>query len=57
MGNYMDIHGNKRRASMDIESFGREAFIHWNGPPLHFEDNLGRKALDGYFNSWNLPAF
>jgi hypothetical protein len=33
-------HGNKRRANMDIESFGREAFIHKNGPPLHFADNL-----------------
>ena len=40
---------------MDNESLGREAFIHWNGPPLHLADNLGRKALDRYFpnNSWN----
>ena len=51
MGNFMDIHRGKRRASRDIESVGREAFIHWNGPPLKFADNLGRKALDRYFNS------
>jgi hypothetical protein len=30
---------------MDIESLRSEAFIHWNGPPLHLGDNLGRKAL------------
>ena len=40
---------------MDIESLGREAFIHWNGPPLHLANNLGRKTLEIYFNnnSWN----
>ena len=51
MGNFMDIHGDKRRASRDIESVGREAFIHWNGPPLYLIENLGRKALDRYFNN------
>ena len=30
LGNHMDIHGVKRRASMAIKSLGREAFIHWN---------------------------
>ena len=56
MGNFMDIHGDKRRASSDNESVGREASIHWNGPPLHLADNLGRKDLYRYFknNSWNL---
>ena len=55
LGNYMDIHGVKRRAIMDIESLGREAFIHWNDPPLLLVDNLGRMAQDRYFNynSWN----
>ena len=43
-GNYINIHGDKRRASMDIESLGRQAFIHWNGPPLHFADNRGRRV-------------
>ena len=27
MGHFMDIHGDKRRASRDIESVGRKAFI------------------------------
>ena len=55
MGNYMDIHGDKRRGSMDIENLGQEAFIHWNGPPLHLADHLGKKSLDRYFkkSSWN----
>ena len=55
MGNYMDIHGDKRRGNMDIEDVGKEAFIHWNGPPLHLANNLGKKSLDRYFkrSSWN----
>ena len=55
MGNYMDIHGDKRRGSMNIDDLGQEAFIHWNGPPLHLADNLGKKSLDRYFkrSSWN----
>ena len=56
-GNHMDIHGDKRGASMDIESLGREAFIHWSGPgpPIHLAENLERKGLNRYFNnnSWN----
>jgi hypothetical protein len=47
----MDIHGDKRRASSDNESVGREASIHWNGPPLHLLESLGRKALNRYFNN------
>ena len=55
MGNYMDIHVDKMRGSMNIDDLGQEAFIHWNGPPLHLADNLGKKSLDRYFkrSSWN----
>ena len=38
----MDIHVDKMRGSMNIDDLGQEAFIHWNGPPLHLADNLGK---------------
>ena len=42
--------------SMDIEDIGIEAFIHWNGPPLHLADKLGMESLDSHFGGrrrWN----
>ena len=51
MGNYIEIHGDKRRGRMEIEDTGNEALIHWNGPPLHLADQLGRQALDRHFAS------
>ena len=55
MGNVIEIHGDKRRERMHIEDLGREAFIHWNGPPVHKADRLGKKALDRHFKNgrWN----
>ena len=49
MGNYIEMHSEKRRATMDIRDIGREAFIHWNGPPLACADSLGEAAIDRIF--------
>ena len=46
MGNYVEIHSDKRRGRMDI---GKEALIHWNGPPLARANRLGEAALDRIF--------
>jgi hypothetical protein len=51
MGHFMDIDEDKRGANRDIESVGRKAFIHWNGPPLNLLENLGRKTPERYFNN------
>ena len=55
MGNLVDMHCDKRRGRMDIESTGREAAIHWNCPPLVKADGLGGRALDRLFGhgKWN----
>ena len=49
MGNYMELYGDKRRGRMDIDDVGKEAFIHWNGPPTVKADRLGRESLDRIF--------
>ena len=56
MGNIVEMHCDKRRGRMDIEDIGIEAFIHWNGPPLHLADKLGMESLDSHFEGrrWNL---
>ena len=41
MGNYVELHADKRRGRMDISDVGVEALIHWNGPPLAWADKLG----------------
>ena len=40
---------------MDITDIGKEALIHWNGPPLAKADKLGEAALDRLFGrgKWN----
>ena len=40
---------------MDIMDIGKEALIHWNGPPLAKSDRLGIGALDRIFGHgrWN----
>ena len=55
MGNYIEIHSDKRRGRMDISDIGKEALIHWNGPPLGRADRLGEAALDRLFGRgrWN----
>ena len=59
MSNYLDIHGDKRRGSMDVEHLGREAYIHWNGPPLARSDELGIGAMNRIFgpDRWNFVTF
>ena len=49
MGKYIAIHSDKRRGRMDISDIGKEALIHWNGPPLARADRLGEAALDRIF--------
>lgn len=34
---------------MGIEDVGKEAMIHWNGPPLAKADKLGRSTMDNIF--------
>ena len=48
MGNLIDIHCEKRRG-LGVEDVGKEAFIDWNGPPVHLSDNLGAKVLNRLF--------
>ena len=43
------MHAEKRRGSMDISDVGKEAMIHWNGPPIAMADILGEAALDRHF--------
>ena len=53
-GNYVDFYSDKKRG-LDIKAVGDEALIHWNGPPIHLADGLGRAALDKRFGgrkSW-----
>ena len=58
MGNYIELHGDKRRGRMDIEDIGKEAQIHWNGPPLAKADKLGEASLDRIFGKgrWNFTT-
>ena len=49
MGNYVEIHSDKRQGRMDISDIGKEALIHWNGPPLAKADRLGEASLDRVF--------
>ena len=49
MGNYVELHADKRRGMMDISDIGVEAMIHWIGPPLAWADKLGEASLDRVF--------
>ena len=57
MGNYIDLHSDKRRG-MEIDDVGKEALIHWNGPPVHLADNLGINSLNRKFSGthWNFTT-
>ena len=46
MGNYVELHSDKRSGSLDIEAI--ETFIHWNGPLLQRQTGLGDKQLIEY---------
>ena len=48
IGNYVDIHSEKRRG-LDVSVVGQESYIHWNGPPVHLADSIGVSSLDSYF--------
>ena len=49
IGNYVELLGDKRRGRMDIDDVGKEAFIHWNGPPIAKAERLEREALGRIF--------
>ena len=53
MGNYVEMHADKRRGRMDISDIGKEALIHWNGPPIAKAGKLGEAALDRVFGGRN----
>ena len=54
MGNYIEMHCDKRRG-LDIETLGKESYMHWNGPPVHLTEQLGIKVLNRIFkgDSWH----
>ena len=35
MGSIIERHCDSRRGSMGLEDVGKEAFVSWNGPPIH----------------------
>ena len=51
MGNYVELHADRRRGRMDISDVGVEALIHWNGPPLAWADKLGEASVDRVFEN------
>ena len=48
MGNVLGMHCLKRRG-LNIYEVGKEAIIHWNGPPIHLCDSLGEKVMNQHF--------
>ena len=42
---------------MDISDFGKEALIHWKGPPIAKAIKLGEAALDRVFGGRNRLSF
>ena len=54
MGSIIERHCDSRRGSMGLEDVGKEAFVSWNGPPIHECDDLGRKSLDHIFGNRHL---
>ena len=56
MHNYVDFYSDKKRG-LDIQAVGDESVIHWNGPPQHLAQGLGKAALDKKFGgrkNWRL---
>ena len=49
MGSYVEMHADKRRGTMDISDIGKEAVIHWNGPPIAKADSIGEAAMNRIF--------
>eukprot|EP00918_Siedleckia_nematoides_P025746 GHVU01055578.1.p1 GENE.GHVU01055578.1~~GHVU01055578.1.p1 ORF type:complete len:390 (-),score=46.99 GHVU01055578.1:512-1681(-) len=54
VGNILGIHADDGRAP-DPSSVEVEAFVHWNGPPLHRADGIIEAALNKHFepNRWH----
>ena len=48
MGNYAELHSDKRSGSLDIEAIGKETFIHLDGPLLQWQTGLGDKHMIEY---------
>ena len=59
MGNIVEIHSDTRRGKMELEDVGKEALIHWNGPPVSSADKLGVAALNIVFGGrqWNFVTW
>ena len=41
--------GTWQRDTMDISDIGKEAVIHWNGPPIAKADSIGEAAINRIF--------
>ena len=54
MGNYIDLHSDKRRG-IEIDDVGKEVMIDWNGPPIHMAEKFGINSLNRKFKGthWN----
>ena len=55
---WWEMHSDPRRGNMDIVDVGKEAMIHWNGPPLAMADRLGKGSMDRIFGRgrWNFTT-
>ena len=49
MGNYIEMHSDKRMGRIDVSGIEREALIHLNGRPLAKADKLGKASLHRVF--------
>ena len=48
MGGILDRHASPGR-HLSQDRYAQEAFIHWNGPPVHAASALLSRALDRHF--------
>lgn len=58
MGSYVDSYSDKKRG-LDIDAIGEESYIHWNGPPVHLAEEIGKASLDKTFtgrSNWRFVA-
>ena len=49
IGNIVNMHADRRRG-LSSDAYEREAFIHYNGPPLCKADGLIKEVLDIHFD-------
>ena len=57
MGSFVEMHADKRRGILDIGDVGKEALIHWNGPPIAKADSIGEAAINRIFGAGRFLSF